>query len=49
MKMRERKMRLWLDIDMFIFQMLATKFSGNFFVNLIGVWAVSRPFYANFI
>ena len=24
-----------------ISQMLATKFSGNFFVNLIGVWAVS--------
>ena len=24
-----------------LFQMLATKFSGNFFVNLIGAWAVS--------
>lgn len=25
--------------------MLATKFSGNFFVNLLGVWAVSIVFY----
>ena len=28
----------------YILQMLATKFSGNFFVNLLGVWAVSILF-----
>lgn len=40
---REREMDLHWHIY-FLFQMLATKFSGNFFVNLIGVWAVSRIF-----
>ena len=27
-----------------LFQMLATKFHGNFLINLLGVWAVSNVF-----
>jgi len=30
------------DVELFLLQMLAAKFSGNILINLLGVWAVSR-------